>query len=137
MRTHYKRTTIAFPATLLKVTDQFFARIQLSSRWLITIEIANKTNPESNIVQVVAMHMATIDLTPPSVANFDLAIPRRGPVSDDKMIRKSVPHSTNLAMIIIKRARVPLTRTAVVNNDEFPTTLLDRRPPNRVNGCDC
>jgi hypothetical protein len=41
---------------------------------LVAIEVAHKTNPERDIVQIIAMHVTAIDLTAPAIAYLDLAV---------------------------------------------------------------
>ena len=73
---HRDLAPVNFAATFAEIADEFLARIELCARRLVAIEIAYKTNPERDIVQIIAVHMTAVDLTPPSIADFDLAIPR-------------------------------------------------------------
>jgi len=73
------------------------------------------------------MHMAAVDLPPPAIAHFDLAVAGRCAVADHEMIRKSVLHSANMSMVIIEHARIALPGAAVVDDNELPATPLDRR----------
>ena len=61
-------------ATLSQIANEFLTSIELRTRWLVPIEIAYQTNAERNIVQVIAVHVTAIDLTPPAVPDFDLPI---------------------------------------------------------------
>ena len=74
MRFHNGVMRIDFPATLTQIADQFFARFQLRARRLIAIEIADETNAERDVVQVIAVHVAAVDLAPPAIADFDFAV---------------------------------------------------------------
>ncbi|MEY2492255.1 MAG: hypothetical protein QOH24_1206, partial [Verrucomicrobiota bacterium] len=65
---------INFPAALSQIPDQFFARFELPLRRLVAIEIADQTNTEGNVVQVIAVDVAAIDLTSPAVTDFDFAV---------------------------------------------------------------
>lgn len=69
------------------------------------------------------MHVATIDLPPPAVAYFDLAIPGRRAVADHEVISQPVLHVTDVAMVVIENARIALSRSAVVDNDELPSRI--------------
>src|SRR5207248_3286561 len=111
----------ARPASALsQVTDKFFARVELRARWLVAIKIAYQTNAERNVVQIIAVHVAAVDLTPPTIAYFDLAIARGSAVANHKVVRKTVLHPANVPMIIIKSARVSLPRAAAVHDNELP-----------------
>lgn len=81
------------------------------------------------------MNVSAIDLAPPTVAHFDLAVTSRRSVADHEMISQPVLHPAKMSMVIIERGRVSLTRAAVVNNDELPATTRDRSAINlRANG---
>lgn len=74
MRPHDRIMRIDLPATSAQVTDQLFARIELRARRLIAVKISDETNAEPDVVQIIAVNMAAIDLPSPSVTNFDLSI---------------------------------------------------------------
>ena len=120
MRSHDGVMRIDFPAAFPQIADQFFARLQLRARRLIAIEIADETNAERDVVQVIAVHVAAVDLAPPAIADFDFAIAGGGAVADDEMIGESVLHPANMAVVVIENARVALPRAAVVHDDELP-----------------
>ena len=61
-------------ATLSQIADEFLTSVELRACWLIPIEIAYQTNAERDIVEIIAVHVAAIDLTPPAIPNFDLPI---------------------------------------------------------------
>ena len=61
-------------ATLSQIADEFLTSVELRACWLITIEIAYQTNAERDIVEIIAVHVAAIDLTPPAIPDFDLPI---------------------------------------------------------------
>jgi hypothetical protein len=121
-----------FPAAFLKIFYQLFAGIELRARGLVAVEIADETNPEPDVVHVIAMDMAAAHLVHPTVPDFDLPVPRRSSVADDEMISEPVFHPADVAVIIIEHLRAPLPRAAVVDDDEFPTRPLHRRSPDRV-----
>ena len=109
-------------AALSQVTDEFFARVELRARWLVAIKIAYQTNAERNVVQIIAVHVAAVDLAPPTIAHFDLPVARGSAVANYKVVRKTVLHPANVPMIIIKNARVSLPRAAIVHHNELPAT---------------
>ena len=71
--------------------------------------------------------MAAVDLPPPAIADFDLAVASRSSVADHEMVSEAVLHPTNVPVVIIECRRVSLTRTAVVHDDKLPATARDRR----------
>ena len=119
-------------AALAKVTDQFLATFQLGPRRLVVIKIAYQTNAERDIVQIIAMDVAAIDLAPPAISHFNLPVAGRCAVANDEMIGQTVPHPAHMSMVIIKNAGIALPRPAIVNDDELPAAALDRRAPNLV-----
>jgi hypothetical protein len=76
--------------------------------------------------------MPAVDLAPPAIADFDLAIASGCSIPDHKMIRKPILHPADMPMIIIKHARVSLPRAAIVHDNELPATPFHRRAPDRV-----
>ena len=119
-------------ATFLEIFDQLLASFELRARRLVAIEIADETNPEPDVVHVIAVNMATAHLFDPALADLDLAVARRSSVADDELIGEPILHSTNMTMVVIENLRAPLPRPAVVDDDEFPAIALDRRAADRV-----
>ena len=117
---HRYLAPVDFAATFPQIADQFFARIELRACWLVPIKIAHQANAQRNVIQIIAVHMASIDLAPPAIADLDLAITGRCSISNHKMISKTILHTANMPVIIIKRARVPLPCAAVVHHYELP-----------------
>ena len=119
-------------AALSQVTNEFFARVELRARGVVAVKIAYQTNAERNVVQIVAVHVAAVDLTPPTVAHFDLSVPGGSAVADHEMIGKTILHPADVPMIVIKNARVPLPRAAVVHHNELPAAPLNRRASDSI-----
>ena len=69
------------------------------------------------------MHMAAVDLAPPTIAHFDLTVPGRSSVADNEMIGEPVLHVAHMAMVIVERARVALSRAAVVHDNHLPARI--------------
>ena len=86
MRLHRYRTSLGFAAAISQVTDEFLTCVELRACRLIAVEIPYETNAERNIVQIIAVHMAPVDLTAPAIAHFDLAVARGCSVADHEMI---------------------------------------------------
>ena len=87
---------------------------------MIAIKVADQTNPKSDVVQIIAVHVAAVDLTPPAIAYFDLPVACRCSIANDEVVGKAVLHMTNMPMIVIKDARVALTRATVVHHNHLP-----------------
>jgi hypothetical protein len=119
---HRNGASLGFAATFAEVTDEFFARVELRARRLVAIKIAYQTNAQRNVVQIIAVHVAAVDLTPPAIAHFNLAVACGSAVANHEMVRKTILHPADVPMIIIKSARVSLPRAAVVHDNELPAT---------------
>src|SRR6266540_530665 len=128
---HRNRASVGLTATFSQIADEFLACVKLRARWLATIEIADQTNAERNVVQIIAVHVSAVDLAAPAIAHFDLAVSRGCSVADHKMIRETILHPAHVAVIIIEYARVPLPRTAVVHHNELPATPFHWRASDR------
>ena len=68
------RASLGFAAAISQKSNELLTCVELCARRLVPIEIAYETNAERNVVQVIAVHVTTVYLTPPSIADFDLAI---------------------------------------------------------------
>ena len=119
---------INFPAALSQIINQLFAGFELAAGWLIAIEIAHQANAERNVVQIIAVHVSAVNLAPPAIAYFDLAITGRSAVSDDEMIGEPILHSTHVPVVIIENPGAALSCAAVVHNNELPATAHYRGP---------
>ena len=130
---HRNGAPVSLAAAFAQVADEFFTRVKLRMRWLIAVEISHKTNTERNVVEIIAVHMAAVDLAAPPIAYFNLAVARGCSVANHEMIGKTVLHPAHMPMIIIERARVSLTRAAIVHDDELPATPFHWRAPDGFN----
>lgn len=117
-----------FAATLPKVTNQLFATIKLGAGRLVAIKIADQTNSERDVVEIIAVNVAAVDLTPPTIAHFDLAVPGGSSVAYHEMISEPVLHPAKMSMVVIEGGGVSLTGAAVVDDDELPAATRDRSP---------
>ena len=118
---------IDFSAAFPQIIDQLFAGLQLTARRLTAIEIADQTNAERDVVQIVAVHVSAVDLAPPAIAHFDLAVAGRGAVADHEMIGETVFHPAHMPVVIIKNTGAALSRATVVHDYELPATSHNRR----------
>jgi len=122
MRFHDRIMIPNFSAALPEVPNQFFATIELRASWLITIEITDQTNSERDVVQIITVNMAAVDLPAPAVSHFNLSIAGRSAVADHKMIGEPILHAAKMAMVIIERGGVALTSATVMDHDVLPAT---------------
>jgi len=120
-------TVVELAAALSQITNQFFATIELGAGRLVAVEIADQTNAERDVVQIIAVNMAAINLPAPAISHFDLAIAGRSAVADHEMIGEPVLHPPKMSMVIIERSGVSLTRSAVVNHNVLPATAVNWR----------
>ncbi len=124
MWSHHNIVHADFAAALSQVADQFFAGFELRACGLVAIKVSHQANAERDVVQIIAVHMPSIDLAAPAIAHFYLAVPGRRSVADHEMIGQAVLHPADMPMIIIERARVSLPSSAVVDDDKLPATPL-------------
>lgn len=57
-----------------KIADELVEGFVFGFCGQIAIEIAYQTDADRNIVQIVAVNMATAELAKPAIPNFDLAV---------------------------------------------------------------
>ena len=142
---NYRIASIHFSDSLPQVPNQFIERFKLSMGREVAIEIADQANTDSDIIQIIAVDVAARHLLHPSIANFDLTIPGRSTVADDKMVGQPIWHFAHVAVVIVKDSSVSLPCSAIMNDDIFPPVaghprivdcLADRRgqvmPPSAV-----
>ena len=91
---------------------------------MIAIEIAHQTDAERDIVQVIAVDVAAVDLAAPAVSHFNLSIAGRSPIANHEVISQPILHPPDVSMVIIERSRVALPRSAIMDDDKLPTTPL-------------
>jgi hypothetical protein len=127
-----KISAVVFPDTFAQVIGQFLQRFVLRPGWPGTVEIPDQADTERNVVQIIAMDVAAIDLTGPAASNFNLAVSGGASVTDHKMICQAIPHLSSISMVIIKNLRIPLSSSAVVHHDVTPAAFLHRSTVNCV-----
>jgi hypothetical protein len=86
MGSDHQLLSIALPATLPQISNQLLTRFELGPGRLISVKIADQTDAKPNVVHVIAVNMSAGDLAPPTIANLDLAVARRGAVPDYEVI---------------------------------------------------
>ena len=67
-------TVVELAAALSQVTNQFFATIELRAGRLVAVEIADQTNAERDVIQLITVNMAAVDLSSPPIPNFNLTV---------------------------------------------------------------
>ena len=70
------RASFGFATAVSQEPNEFLTPVELRARRLVPIEIAYETNTERDVVQIIAVYMAAVDLPPPAVADFDLTVAR-------------------------------------------------------------
>jgi len=116
-----------FSDATAEIGDEFVDGRELGFGRLVAIEVTDKADSESDIVEVIAGDVATVDLPGPAIADFDFAIARGISITDDEVISEAVLHFPHSPVIDIKDPGIPLPGPAVVNNYVFPTAALDPR----------
>lgn len=92
------------------------------------VKIAHQTDPNGDVIEVIAVYVASVDLFTPAISYFDLAISGGAAVSNYKLISETVLHFAYLSMVILECACISLSRSTVVNNNVFPAVFLNRSP---------
>ena len=128
---HRDRAPVGLTATFPQVADEFLACVKLRARRLATIEIADQTNAERNVVQIITVHVSAVDLATPAIAHFNLAVSCGCSVPDHEMIGETILHPPDMPVVVIKNARVSLPCPAIMHDDELPATAFHRRTPDR------
>lgn len=123
---HGNVAPVGLAATFAQVADELFARFELRARWLVAIKIAYQANAERNVVQVIAVHVTAVDLAPPAIAHFDLAVAGGRSVADHEMVGKTVLHPADMSMIIIESTSVSLPRSAIMHDNKLPAAPFHR-----------
>lgn len=120
-----------------QVADQFIQSFVLCFCWQIAIKVAYKANADRNIVQIVAVYVAAVNLTIPTVPNFDLTVSGRSAVPDNEVVSQSIRHFADMPMIIVENACVPLTSPAVMDDYVFPPVARDASFVDGLPNCRC
>ena len=119
------------PNTIAQITYKFIKRAQLGLGWLVAIEVADQTDSDGDVVEVITRHVSAVELFRPARTDFNLAVARGPAIADDKMVGQSVLHLAHTAVIGVEDTSVSLPGSAVVNDDVLPPTFLDSRPIDR------
>ena len=120
MRPDRDPPAIGLAAAFAQIANQFLTGIELGLGWLVAIEITDQTNAERDVVEVIAVDVAAVDLPAPAVADFNLAVAGGSAVADYEMISEPVFHSPDTPVVIIEHLGVSLPASAIVHDNEFP-----------------
>jgi hypothetical protein len=123
VRPHDHVAATNLSAALPQIANEFLTTFKLRARRLIAIKVADQTNPKSDVVQIIAVHVAAVDLTSPAIAYFDLPVACRCSIANDEVVGKTILHMTNTSMVIIEDARVALTRATVMHHNHLPAGI--------------
>ena len=116
---------VKFAHALAEIADEFVEGIQLFLSGLALVEVADQTDADGDVVQIVAMDVAAVDLFAPAGADFDFTIPGGRAVADDKLIGEAVLHLADIGVIVVKSLGIALPRSAVVDDQIAPAGFLD------------
>ncbi len=112
---------------LAQVGDEFVQGGVLVARGHVAVEIAHQADAQRDVVEVVAVDVAAVDLSRPARADLDLAVAGTRAVADHEMVRQPVRHVADVAVVVVESRRVSLPRLAVVNDDVLPSPGADVR----------
>lgn len=128
---HNRVAAVDFAHPLSKISNQFVQGFVLRPGGEIAIEVSHQANAERDVIEIVAVDVSACELNYPTIADFDLPVSARGPVTNDEMVGKAVRHPPDVPVIVVKDPGVTLASSAIVNHDIFPavpgdTRLIDR-----------
>jgi len=110
-----------------QIPNQFVKCFVLRFSRQVPVEIAHEANTDRNIVQIIAVYMSAAELSVPAIADFDLAVSGGCAVADDKVVSEPVWHVTDVAVVVIEDPGIPLSSSAVVDDNVFPPVPGDAR----------
>src|SRR5260221_2605908 len=108
MRFYDRRLAVDLADARPQVADQLFETFELLPRGQVAVEIADEADAERDVVEIIAVDVAAVDLPHPAVADLDFAVAARGAVADDEMVREPVLHFAYVLVVIIERLRIAL-----------------------------
>ncbi len=137
MTTNDRILAVNLADTSPEIADQLVQGFVLGFCGQIAIEIADEADADGNIVQIVAMNMASVELANPAISDFDLTVSRRRAISDHEMVSQSIWHFADMPMVVVKDARITLARTAVMNDNVLPAIARHARVIDSPSNCRC
>jgi len=117
---------LGLPDPDAQIINEFFERANLGLSRKVTVEVADQTDAQRNIIEVITGDMAPVELGCPTVADLDLPVTRAMSVTDHEMIGQAVLHVAHAEVVDVEDAGIPLTGAAVVNDDVFPPSMSHR-----------
>lgn len=107
---------IHFADTLAQVAEELIERVELFLSGFFLVEVADQTDAESDVVQVVTVYMPAVDLSAPAITNFDLAISGGRSIADNELVGEAVWHLADVGVVELKCFGVALPCSAVVDD---------------------
>src|SRR5688572_11429209 len=114
-----------------QVVHQFPERLHLPGGRPRLREIANETNTNAHLVDLLAMHVAALNLPEPARTNLDLAITGIDAIPDHEVIGQSVLHPA-LAMCFPVNGGVALPNRAVMRHYPLPPARSNAQSRRRL-----
>lgn len=127
MSFHNRPAVVDFAHTLTQVTNEFVEGCQLFLRGFVLVEVADQTDSQGDVVEIIAVHVAAVNLTAPTTSNFNFPVARRRSVANHKLISQAIGHFADLGVVIFESFRISLTRATVVDHNVAPPPFFDRR----------
>ena len=95
---------------------------------MVAVEIADEADAERDVVEIITVHVATVDLPAPAVADLNFPVAGGTAISDDKVISEPIRHFAHVEVVVLERFRTSLPRSAVVNHDVSPAPFFYGSP---------
>jgi hypothetical protein len=106
---------------ITEIMDEFGEGFELAAGRSGLLEVADHTNANSGLVDILTSDMAAMELLQPARPNFDLAVTRIDAVADDEMVGEPMNHAHALAMKTVVDFCVAAMDGAVMSHHVFPT----------------
>jgi hypothetical protein len=110
-----------------QVIHQFLKSQHLFQRGPRLFEVPNETDANPDLVDLLAMNVAALDLPEPARANFNFSIAGINSVADHKVIRQAVLHPT-LPMRTTVDGGIALSNGAVMRHNPLPPARANTKP---------
>ncbi len=123
---------LRLPDPVPEIADQLVKCSDLRLGGQVTVEVADQTNAERNVIEVVARDMSTVELSRPPVTDLDGAVSRSVTVTDHEVVGEAILHVADPEVVDVEDPSIPLPCAAVVDNDVFPASPANGSP---IDGC--
>lgn len=119
---HSKFYPLAAQHIVAQIIDQLGKGIQLFRMGCPALKVPDQANADAFHINLVIAHMAALNLTAPTVTDFNLATPGIEATADNKMIGETVFHSAVLAVISIIGSGITALNATVMADNPLPAT---------------